>query len=310
MHHQWHVLTLGCLMLLSWPLPAVSSLPELEASTLNAALDRGTPLLVLVYSKECSDCQQAEAAVEDMFSQGEVTQLIPGVQVFKQQKGGPLQVAARVVKSFPALILLRGGVVALYTDKFDNSDSLFFWLEKAGPTPLTQVLTDDTFEHLTQASTGSTTGHWAVLFYRASCQDHQHLLESVGVNEKLWMNVATVDLDTNPKLSKRFKPTSCPELIYFREGKMYRYETQKYDIPSLTSFVKTWYRNVKGSVVPTEPTAFDALTENIAMYIKAQMEGENRNFFLAISGGIVAMVVITSIFCCLTGGSDSKQKED
>ena len=44
-----------------------------------------------------------------------------------------------------------------------DSDQIFFWLEKAGTSKVVKVLTDDTFEHLTQASTGSTTGHWAVL---------------------------------------------------------------------------------------------------------------------------------------------------
>ena len=35
---------------------------------------------------------------------------------------------------------------------------------------------------------------------------------------------------------------------------MYRYETKMYDLASMISFVKSWYRNVKASPVPSDPT--------------------------------------------------------
>ncbi|KAK7095790.1 uncharacterized protein [Littorina saxatilis] len=265
--------------------------------------------LVLLYDESSPVSLQAEQIIEDMESQGEIAQLIPDLQLMKQKRGEILSTTFDI-QTFPALVLIRDGRTAIYTDKMESYDSIYFWLEKAGPKAMTKVLTDDTLEHLTQASTGSTTGHWAVLFYKPSCNDHFAVLESLGVNEKLWMSVAIVDLDTNPKLQKRFKVTDCPELIYFREGKMYRYETKKWDIPSLTTFVKSWYRNVKGSPVPVQPTAFDALTEGIAKYLKDQLEGENRTMTLVVIAGFAVTLVLTSIFCCLTGGSDSKQKKE
>ncbi|XP_025081903.1 uncharacterized protein LOC112556769 [Pomacea canaliculata] len=285
------------------------AMEELDMHKLQDALNIRAPLLVLLYSDSCQACQEAEDLLNTMTSQGEISQLIPDIQVMKEKTNGAV---ASLLKSqvSPTFVLIRDGEIAVYTDKLDDSEQIFSWLGKAGSTSLTRFLTDDTFEHLTQASTGSTTGHWLVLFYRQSCPDYFHILESIGVNEKSWINVAKVDVDANPKLALRFKITTCPELIYFRDGKMYRYETQKYDLPSVTSFVKSWYRNVKASPVPVESTAFDALTENIALYIKSQLQGENRTLILAVAGGLTFTFVIVIIFCCITGGSDSKMKKD
>lgn len=41
----------------------------------------------------------------------------------------------------------------------------------------------------------------------------------------------------------------------FKQGKMYRYEPERFDIPSLVSFVETWHKNVKAVRVPGEATA-------------------------------------------------------
>lgn len=39
-------------------------------------------------------------------------------------------------------------------------------------------------------------------------------------------------------------------LYSFRHGKMYRYDTGRYDIISLVSFAKEWYKNVRAEKVP------------------------------------------------------------
>lgn len=39
-------------------------------------------------------------------------------------------------------------------------------------------------------------------------------------------------------------------LYSFRHGKMYRYDTGRYDINSLVSFAKEWYKNVRAEKVP------------------------------------------------------------
>ncbi len=49
-----------------------------------------------------------------------------------------------------------------------SSKRMFDWIEKT-MYKKTFILTDNTFEHDTQASTGATTGSWFVLFYNTDC---------------------------------------------------------------------------------------------------------------------------------------------
>lgn len=39
-------------------------------------------------------------------------------------------------------------------------------------------------------------------------------------------------------------------IISFRHGKMYRYQIPKYDVNSLVSFARDWYRNAHAEKVP------------------------------------------------------------
>ncbi|KAK3095505.1 hypothetical protein FSP39_015461, partial [Pinctada imbricata] len=133
------------------------------------------------------------------------------------------------VTTVPQIIFFRDGVPALYDIPDDTREvraaQLQVWLEISQQVAI-QTLTDQTFEHLTQASTGATTGDWLVIFYRESCQGHLPAIEGAGVN--------------------------------FRHGKMYLYDVNdpdQYQVRSLISFVTSWHKNVKAQIVPKEPTA-------------------------------------------------------
>lgn len=60
----------------------------------------------------------------------------------------------------PALVFFRHGVPLLY-DGAINANEIFQILDR-NRVPVVKELTDDTFEHLTQAATGSTTGDWFI----------------------------------------------------------------------------------------------------------------------------------------------------
>ena len=40
----------------------------------------------------------------------------------------------------------------------------------------------------------------------------------------------------------------------FRLGRMYRYELNKFDLETLSSFITGWYKNVKGDGIPLPKT--------------------------------------------------------
>lgn len=60
----------------------------------------------------------------------------------------------------PALVFFRHGVPLLYEGAI-NEDAIFQRLQD-NRSPVVKELSDANFEHLTQASTGSTTGDWFV----------------------------------------------------------------------------------------------------------------------------------------------------
>lgn len=64
-------------------------------------------------------------------------------------------------KKEPAVIFFRHGVPLLY-DGGINAEEIYHIFEQ-NQAPVVKELTDETFEHLTQAATGSTTGDWLIL---------------------------------------------------------------------------------------------------------------------------------------------------
>merc|ERR1712173_495145 len=62
--------------------------------------------------------------------------------------------------------------------------------------------------------------------------------------------------------------TNLPSLVFFRLGRLYRYEVEKYDIDSLSSFISGWYKNVQGESIPLPKTPFDDLVRMCVDYMR------------------------------------------
>lgn len=72
------------------------------------------------------------------------------------------------IVQFPHVRYFRHENFVVYgNDMILNAESLFNWIEETVDKK-TRRLSDSSFEHDTQASTGSTTGDWFVLLYRQS----------------------------------------------------------------------------------------------------------------------------------------------
>lgn len=96
-------------------------------------------------------------------------------------------------------------------------------------------LTDKSFEHDTQASTGATTGDWLVKFYKLRYENKELTAtwnevaadldekkrEGMGVN----VNLATVDIGSAEAkgLKKRFNIKHVPHIVLIRSGKVYKH---------------------------------------------------------------------------------------
>jgi len=172
--------------------------------------------------------------------------------------------------------------------------------------PAVKALNDENFEHLTQASTGATTGDWLVMFSKNTCVKSQRLqavLEAVACEIKQKMNVARVDKSTDGGATgRRFGVMDTPAFILFRHGKMYRYELDSITIQNLVGFATDFYRNSKPENVPTPKSPFDDFTEMIVEQMR-----ENPQMVKLGSIGI-SILIILGIFIKFSSSSKKTTK--
>lgn len=104
-----------------------------------------------------------------------------------------------------------------------------------------QTLTDATFEHDTQASTGSTTGDWFVFFGAPWCGHCKKLTPQFNEAAKLVkeqhlpVSFAKVDCTADASTCKRFGVKGYPTLYYISRGRMAQYSGAR-DAHSIVSW--------------------------------------------------------------------------
>merc|ERR1719353_528302 len=131
------------------------------------------------------------------------------------------------------------------------------------------VLTDDTFEHDTQVTTGATTGDWFVKFYApwcSHCRTMAPLWEQVAAELKGELNVAKVDVTGSPGVQKRFGVQGFPSLLFFSHGKMYAFPRQdkkgkplQDTVERMVKFARGGFSKLDSKEIPKEPTMLEAI---------------------------------------------------
>ncbi|XP_053984891.1 thioredoxin domain-containing protein [Hylaeus anthracinus] len=206
----------------------------------------------------------------------------------------------------PALVFFRHGMPLLYNGPLNDEEILMMFTENKEPT--VKELTDDTFEHLTQASSGATTGDWFVMFYSTDCVECVRMIarwEAVGAKLKQKVNVARINkYTTGASTARRFNVYETPEFIFFRHGKMYRYQIPKYDINAFVSFAKDWYKNARAETVPVPQSPFDDLVQMIANFLR-----ENP-WVLKLGSMTIGVFIIISVVSRFRRKTQTPQKND
>jgi hypothetical protein len=199
-------------------------------------------------------------------------------------------------------------------------------------------LTDATFEHQTQASTGMTTGSWFVLFSNNESRDLSDgtikpILSALadpssppgdeGDSEPdttladRGIVFATVDCDnTGKKTCQRFNIIP-PALLFFHQKSMYAYpssssssgsdgeeegEFLRLDISEelVKKFVLDDYaRTTERLGIPPPPSAMEEMLAPIVELYELGMRPENRLTFVAI-GGMAIMLLVTIVVLAVT----------
>ncbi|EEC01039.1 hypothetical protein ISCGN_004900 [Ixodes scapularis] len=258
----------------------------------NAAVTQSKRLLV-IFTQECCACTECVEAEEILKAKAADLEDDFGVTTFKVTARRDIEDRYGVTAR-PSIIFFRDGIPALYEGQY-HPDSIIDWVAQTLE-PATKALNDDTFEHLTQAATGATTGNWLVVFYKDTCVKDEaatSLLEGLSSKIKGTTNVAKVDMETCPGLVERFKIKDCPTIYFFRLGKMYRYEPKKLDVKSLKHFAEHLYKNMKAHPVPVPQTPFDRMIEHIAAFLKEHRRAVLLGFTAAFSVAYTLFKVFT-----------------
>ncbi|XP_006826113.1 protein disulfide-isomerase-like, partial [Saccoglossus kowalevskii] len=179
------------------------------------------------------------------------------------------------VSTTPSILYFREKTPILFTDEM-KADHIVNFVQNS-QSAFTKSLTDDSFEHLTQAATGATTGDWLVLFLDHNQEESLMLiptLEAAAEVLKNKVNVATVDVIQEPFLAERFEVDETPSgaltvtfgrglpayskpLFHcFRLGRMYGFHLPQFDVSSVVSFATGWYKNSRAIPVAVPKSPF------------------------------------------------------
>ncbi|VVD01825.1 thioredoxin domain-containing protein [Leptidea sinapis] len=252
-------------LLANIPLIYSESLQSVSDDDLLTLIKENEKLIVLFTKPNCKECNELEKIIDNLRDEFEQQ-----LNAFSVKATNSHLARLYSPNKEPAIVFFRHGVPLLYYGN-PNEGEIYGYFEK-NQSPAVKELTDKIFEHLTQAATGATTGDWFVMFYGASCVECQRLhavWESVGASLRGKVNVARVDSNLAGALTaKRFKVTTLPAFLFFRLGKVYRYDLPNYDVKSFITFAQDWYRNVKGDAVPLLSSPFDELVDWSVEFIK------------------------------------------
>ncbi|SBO26688.1 thioredoxin-related protein, putative [Plasmodium knowlesi strain H] len=179
-------------------------------------------------------------------------------------------------------------------------------------------LNDTNFEHLTQISTGNTTGSWFIKFYAPWCSHCKAMTKTwtqLAAELKGTVNVAKIDVTTNSKTRKRFKIEGFPTIIYFKNGKMYDYKNHDRSLEAFKMFVHETYKSVKSSD-PPKPLSYLDVLKDMANETFSNIDRIYKYAFPSLMAIIVVSFLVGFItsfilckFCCCTKGSPDKNSK-
>ncbi|POM66881.1 Protein disulfide-isomerase domain [Phytophthora palmivora] len=179
------------------------------------------------------------------------------------------------------------------------------------------VLTNDDFEHKTQAGSGATTGDWLVEFYApwcGHCKKLAPIYEKVADDLKGEVNVAKVDVTENAELGKRFGIRGFPTVLHFSHGKSYKYGGKR-TLEDLAAFARGGFKSVEGEVVNAAPSFLDFAKQQ-ALDVKRDfitLLATKKNVLLVtFSGGLLLGLLLGCLCGCCTsrGGKTPKTKKE
>jgi len=181
--------------------------------------------------------------------------------------------------------------------------------------PGVMSLTDETFEHQTQASTGQTTGSWLVWFY----EDEDDAVEGDFPSVDEWLEdhivLGAVDVAAKgAKVKNRFAINKLPAFVFFHKGSMYRYPVTTNEGFKWEA-VRSWCKNPDPSLaeaIQPPPSYFSELWGDFQNHKKYPFFVDMGRFYINTIGGLGVILVvglfIKIVIARLEGRDEQKEK--
>ena len=160
-------------------------------------------------------------------------------------------------------------------------------------------LDDNNFEHLTQASSGATTGDWLVMMTKdkkcPDCDNVEKELRKVAILQKGRMNIAKLDPQNSRLTLRRFKVPKKPTLIFFRLGMQWTYKSDLKK-KKINEFISDGYTRQNGHRVTLPLDSIDVWKDDFIKEIKAAYKEkrlpERNVLLLSLTGLLVGFMLI------------------
>ena len=179
------------------------------------------------------------------------------------------------------------------------------------------VLDDDSFEHLTQASTGATTGDWLILMTKdkkcSDCKKIEKELRKVALTYENRKNVAVLDTEKSPLTLKRFQVSKKPQLMFFRNGYQWTYKGDLKKHDKISAFVGEKYQEQTGHRVTPPIDSMDIWKEEFAKEVMAALKEKRLpkgDALLVLSGGVLAVLMLLYGLVCSSKRREEEEEEE
>ncbi|XP_017139676.1 uncharacterized protein LOC108154079 isoform X2 [Drosophila miranda] len=242
-----------------------------------------TYILMYICKNNCEGCLEYETTVS--LIQNDLKEAL-GAMVVQAHESNLVGIYDPTKE--PALVYYRHGIPILYHGNIIEDQIVEFFNDNKEPA--VKELSDENFEHLTQASSGATTGDWFIFFYSADCVLCQRLYaiwESVGGKLRQKFNIARMNrLETGISTAKRLGILGSPEFIFIRQGKMYRYIAKTYRPEDFVQFAELGYLESPSQMVPEPPSVISLFFDRLQNFVNAD------NVFLLVAFGLSTFVIL------------------
>ncbi|KAK4304544.1 hypothetical protein Pmani_023425 [Petrolisthes manimaculis] len=298
------------LFLLAWTLPAAAKLDFLnEDEVKQAIIDEKYIVILFSEGSECTGgCEELEDTLASI--REDVVEAVNAWVIRTHSPTLALQYGLVGKSLANSIVLFSNGVPMLYTGPPDDDEIMLSFLV-TNPESSLHSLTDVNFEHLTQASSGATTGDWLVMFVRDDCDDCTRLraiIETVAAGLKNRKNVAMVNRDTDGgQTTRRFAVKTFPSFLLFRQSRLFRYTLPVVDAASLTAFTIDGFRNARAENIPHPKTAFDDLTEFCADWLRENPQALYGG--CGVLGLLVLVFILVKIRAAVTSSPPPAKKD-